>query len=195
MMYYPKSQIKTNLYANTNQFVIASTQEGYSGYYYEISSGKQYTGKFPGDGKNLLLTSATPVTNGPEVTNSSNETDFITPFDPIDGSVDVRSIPKYYTIPPKLIPENGFVIRYFCKKRNENKYIEISKEDYNRLKTKDDSIAWDLYDPISLSWEITNQSVNLNNLRRIEREQRWVGFPQYVKFLKTFNNGRNIKTG
>lgn len=193
-MYYPKSQIKTNLYANSNQFVIASNQEGYEGYYYETSTGKRYTGKFPGDGKNLLLISSIPVTNGPEVTNSSNEINLITPFDPLqDEFVETRSIPKYYTVPPKLIPEEGSISRYFCKKRNEYKYIEISKEDHNKLKTNDSSIAYDLYEPISITWEITNQDVNLINIRRIENKLRWVGFSQYVRNLPSlfFNESPN----
>ena len=91
--------------------------------------------------------------------------------------------------------DQGYLTRYFCKKGNEIKYIEISKEDHNKLKTNDDSIAYDLYEPISITWEITNQGSNSTILRRIERKLGWVGFFDYVQILKPFDNGRNIKTG
>ena len=35
-MYYPKSQIKTNLYTNGDKFALASTNETYTGYYYVV---------------------------------------------------------------------------------------------------------------------------------------------------------------
>ena len=56
-MYYPKSQIKTNLYTNGNQYILSTTKEPYIGPYYEISSGDKYTGKNPQDGPNILLSS------------------------------------------------------------------------------------------------------------------------------------------
>ena len=39
MPYYPKSQIKTDLYTNGDEYISSSTQEVYIGYYYEISTG------------------------------------------------------------------------------------------------------------------------------------------------------------
>ena len=55
MQYYPKSQIKTNLYTNGNELILSTTNNAYQGYYYEISNGKKYTGKTPKDGPNILL--------------------------------------------------------------------------------------------------------------------------------------------
>ena len=40
-MYYPKSQIKPNLYTNGEEFILSTTKETYKGPYYKISSGKQ----------------------------------------------------------------------------------------------------------------------------------------------------------
>jgi hypothetical protein len=57
-MYYPKSQIKTNLYSNGGDYVLSTTQEAYKGYYYLISNGKAYTGRTPQDGPNILLQKA-----------------------------------------------------------------------------------------------------------------------------------------
>jgi hypothetical protein len=46
-MYYPKSQIKTNLYTDGNKYILSTTKEGYTGFYYEISTGQKYTGENP----------------------------------------------------------------------------------------------------------------------------------------------------
>ena len=54
-MYYPKSQIKSNLYTNGEEYINSITNITYRGYYYELSNGKSYTGKTPEDGPNILL--------------------------------------------------------------------------------------------------------------------------------------------
>ena len=46
-MYYPKSQIKTNLYTNGEDFFLTSTGERYTGFYHMISSNQFFTGKTP----------------------------------------------------------------------------------------------------------------------------------------------------
>ena len=43
--YYPKSQVKTNLYTNGGELIVYSTKEEYKGYYFETSTGKKYAGK------------------------------------------------------------------------------------------------------------------------------------------------------
>ena len=34
-MYYPKSQIKTNLFTNGNEYFLSTNGESYTGYYYK----------------------------------------------------------------------------------------------------------------------------------------------------------------
>ena len=47
-MYYPKSQIKPNLYTSGNEYALESTpNNSYKGHYYKTSIGKSYTGKTP----------------------------------------------------------------------------------------------------------------------------------------------------
>ena len=55
MPYYPKSQVKTNLYTNVGFYLLSTTQEPYQGYYYETSNGNKYTGKTPQNPPNILL--------------------------------------------------------------------------------------------------------------------------------------------
>ena len=48
-MYYPKSQIETNLYTMGGEFVIKNTNQPYVGFYWKASSERFFTGKNPND--------------------------------------------------------------------------------------------------------------------------------------------------
>ena len=49
-MYYPLSQITSNLYTNGGEYIIEATNALYRGYYWKTSQGKYFTGKNPQDG-------------------------------------------------------------------------------------------------------------------------------------------------
>jgi hypothetical protein len=194
-MYYPKSQVKTNLYSQ-KEYQNTSTQELYQGPYYETSSGKKYTGKFPGDGANILLvkTYSDSPNGSPFILqdfNQSSPNDLVIPdvtsLNYYDYSFDsfVRSVPQYYTpFPTPQETQQGSIIRYFCKKGNEYRYIEINKETYNKLFSQDKTVAWDLYTPISLQWS-TVSNTSSPPTSYFENQLGWVGFSRYVKPLKT----------
>jgi hypothetical protein len=57
-MYYPKSQIQTNLYTNGEEYIIKGQSSYYIGHYWKTSQGKYYTGKTPNSGENLVLVSS-----------------------------------------------------------------------------------------------------------------------------------------
>lgn len=46
-MYYPKSQLTTNLSTNGKEYQLVDTGESYVGSYFKTSDGKYYTGKTP----------------------------------------------------------------------------------------------------------------------------------------------------
>jgi hypothetical protein len=121
-MYYPKSQIKTNLYTSGKEYSLTTTKEEYIGYYYEISTGQQFTGKNPQDGPNISLQSSDSypnslIENQPIPTEeiiALNSTDYIPTNVPT-----VRSIPLFNpTLPTSQDNQNGQFNRYFCKKNN-----------------------------------------------------------------------------
>ena len=56
-MYYPKSQIKPNLYTNGGEFAYANTNQEYIGYYFKTSTGKYFTGRNQDDRPNDELLS------------------------------------------------------------------------------------------------------------------------------------------
>ena len=207
MAYYPKSQIKTDLYTNGNEYSLSTNKGAYTGYYYQISTGQKYTGKNPNDKPNILLI---PITLSNEIdpripfiaTNLNNlitlnnivgrdqakEFNFDTSFNPSPSlNTNPRFIPIFNpTLPTNQDKQNGQFNRYFCKKTNELKYLEIDKETHTKLQTKDLQIAWDLYEPASLLWVIKGTQENVFNTNKssvfkIEQNQRWNGFSQYFK--------------
>jgi hypothetical protein len=196
-MYYPKSQIKPNLYTNGNEYSLSTTNESYKGYYYEISTGQQYTGKNPQDGPNILLTLST---NG-EFTFTDREVIPFTQISTIQTSdytpiniPTIRSIPQFNpTTPTSQDNQNGQFNRYFCKKNNETRYLEIDQNTYKQLQNRDPKIAWDLYTPVIVLWIIQGNQTQVFNsnkatVQAIETNAKWNGFTQYFqdKFLKYY---------
>ena len=196
-MYFPKSQIKTNLYTNGGEYINSSTKELYKGYYYEVSNGNKYTGNSPEDGPSILLTK--PNQNSTDTFKQTNEPNIITTSNYTDPGYYIttpiiRSIPPIsITQPTTQDQQLGIFNRYFCKKNNELMYMEISKETYTQLKLNDPKIAWDLYSGQLLLWQITGTKeqvykANKSNVDIIEKQQKWYGFSQYFKdkYLKYY---------
>jgi hypothetical protein len=197
-MYYPKSQIKTNLYTNGGEYILSTSKIEYKGYYYKVSSGKLYSGKNPTDKPNILLSLPKElVTYDPTNVLNLPNFDNIIFYDGVTSNIydltknidtnQTRLIPSFNpTLPTPQEKQNGQYTRYFCKKTNELKYLEIDKETHTKLQAKDLQIAWDLYEPASLLWVIKgNQETVFNTNKasvfKIEQNQRWYGFSQYFK--------------
>jgi hypothetical protein len=223
MPYYPLSQIKPNLYTNGDEYVLSTTRESYTGYYYEVSNGKKYTGKTPQDGSNIpLLNLVKDINDFPRTDPNSPGLTPFTYYNSVltypktlpNGQVQEVSYPndgesKIYAqtkpFQPRFLPtpsvtqptqkdyQLGIFQRYFCKKNNENIYFEISKNTYDSLNTKSNSISWDLYSAIYVMWYITGNKdtvakANKGLVDSAERTQKWYGFSQYFKgdFLKYY---------
>jgi len=217
MPYYPKSQIKTNLYTNGGEYVLSTTLSLYKGYYYEISTGQKFTGKQPGDGENILLISPTSPENRISNNNPNlkkNITLNLYKYDEPEDSFNDFSPLKYseqtgqlnqtqrflpsptITLPTEQDYENGRMIRYFAKKTNELRYLETSKQTFTDLNSSSPNIAWDLYEPVQIQWIISGfekQQVNDYNtiiVRDIERKKKWYGFSKFLKedYTKYYKN-------
>ena len=209
-MYYPKSQIKTNLYTNGGEYITPNGKE-YKGFYYELSNGDKYTGKSPEDDINLKLTQFQSLDSVPPGVDPNNYVEFyleggkdgdnFQTLDPnyynsfLDPTNDQkRSIPSpIQTLPTQKDKDLGSFPRYFCKKNNENLYIEINKEQFTKLQNRDKTIAWDLYTPLQVIWQIKGDktqtyNANKNNITLIEQRNKWYGFTKYFKdnFLKYY---------
>jgi hypothetical protein len=200
-MYYPKSQIKTNLYAQGGEFTIASTGQDYKGYYYMTSNGQAYSGKTPSDTPTQLLqtTTQSPLLSsiardaepglGGSLTSDSSY--FLLPPSYIASTkIDISTSPSVPKQSYPIVTENDYKLgefqRYFLKKGNETKFLEISLEDYRKYVNRDRDVLFELYIPIQINWVLTGDKdqvykVNQAIVAKAEREQNLPGFTQYFR--------------
>jgi hypothetical protein len=199
-MYYPLSQIKTNLYTNGKEYAYILSNKEYIGYYWKSSDGKIFSGRTPQDAPVEELTLITTYDsnassnniflniNQEEINNTAylniknisvNDSVYIPPYSP--------------TLPTSQDYQIGEFVRYFCKKSNEVIYIEISQDTYNLLLDKDPRILWQLYIPFNIPWQITGdkQTVAKTNKNIVELtmfKNKYYRFNDYLKndYLKYF---------
>jgi hypothetical protein len=169
-MYYPKSQIVTNLYTNGQEYVIKSNSANYIGNYWKTSDGKFFTGKTPED-KNIqeLIVATSDISL--QYSNLTSEafeyqsnSAYLNNSDVITGEynrlndtlLNVNLLPTSYNPQPTQDDYTlGEFTRYFCKKTNELRYIEIDKDTYEKLTGQDPTYLWQLYTPFKYQWIIS----------------------------------------
>ena len=198
-MYYPKSQVKTNLFSNNN-FAVLATGELYTGPYWQNSLGKYYTGTTPQDlpSREIIPSNSNPgnpsgnsnVTNRePLLYNEFLTTgDDVVTYNSLIGNPEVTFslIPPYFTTQPTQQDyQIGEFRRYFCKKTNETIYIEISKTTYDLIIVKSPDILWQLYFPFNLSWQITGiqEQVARTNKNIIDLTSQRLRLPRFGDYL------------
>ena len=193
-MYYPLSQITSNLYTNGGEFAYANTKQEYIGHYYKTSKGEYFTGKTPQNGPNELLITFSKD-GGSDVTIQNNIYSFV--------NTDIFEVNKYISItnqssvapyPPTYSPNiptqqdyvNGEMRRYFCKKSNEIIYLEVSKDTYDKLVKQDSQILWQLYLPFNLPWQLTGnkEQVFITNKNIVELTSVKQKLPMLAEYLK-----------
>jgi hypothetical protein len=198
-MYYPKSQITPNLYTNGNEFVLSTTQEVYSGFYYKVSTGKFYTGRNQDDKPNVellpLITSQTISTP----TQENFQSNYITTTSIFDANnetyLNIKSQQPTSKFIPTYLPETptqqdyqvGEFRRYFCKKTNQIQYIEINQEQFDQLVAQDPQIEFSLYLPFFIDWQLTGDEqqvarINKNSVELISFQQKLPNLNQYLRF-------------
>jgi len=166
-MYYPKNKIKNNLVSTEGEYIITSNNQPYLGFYYKLSNGKAYTGRFPGDGVNLLLT----PTPDPFLTT------------PPPTPLTTTSIPPLYPTPKDY--EYGMFIRYFSKKRNEYLFEELTQDQYNELNTNKNP-RYFVYKPFYIKWMLTGNVTTVSNFNRYsilnaEGKEQVYGLNEFLK--------------
>ena len=193
-MYYPLSQIKTNLYSN-NDFTRKSTGDLYTGYYWKTSTGQYFTGKTPQDLPNEELVVATITPNQVASNNNGNNLNYLasnnnsTTYNTLNNinPTLVTIVPTYFPTQPTLQDyKNTEFVRYFCKKTNEVTYTEISQDTYNLLINQDPSILWQLYFPFNIPWSISGdkQTVAQTNRNIVDLTIKNLKLPRFNDYLK-----------
>ena len=204
-MYYPKSQIKTNLITNGKELVYLSDNQPYSGSYWRTSDGKYYSGKNPNDTPTFELILATLPS--PEVTSSIQPTVRIVPQEGlVNNYLTLKGIninnppvllaPVYaLTIPTQADYTNGAFTRYFCKQNNQYIYLEISQDTFRKLVDADASIDYKNYTPFTINWTITGNSreevasTNLSIVSTTSRQLNLMGLTQYFRDYSLYYKG------
>ena len=231
-MYYPKSQIKTDLFTNGDEFYVEGDKlkKSYIGPYYKTSKGENFIGEKPSRGNRKLLPLNPEVNQSPpppSLSRMSTTLDMtayspapyssnynVQEYNKIYDNFTPRSIPK--PIPSTPTPDEitqGVYTRYFAKKNNELIFMEIGKDTYLLFKSNDPSIASDLYEVVSFSYQTggpgsNGYAINSNQILQIEKRNNWKGFniwctiqgiggtespPIFTKFNTTSPNSKTPK--
>ena len=221
--YYPKSQIKDNLFTNGEEFVTKNGFTRYSGPYYEVAGEKYYSGKNTNaDTSEELIKLIPNQTSDPDqrytipvdIENDGKdiepgEGNWSSEFIEIqrrkgESITPVAPPPIYYYPQPTEDEYNtGEFQRYFVKRINENKYIEVSFDNFQLYTGFSPLVQFELYTPIQIPWELTGQLskvkvTNKNIVQSAEKELKIVGFDQYFKGKYSqyfrFQEGENLYT-
>ena len=219
-MYYPLSQITPNLYTATGDYLLAATGEVYTGDYYSTSDGKYFSGKTPQDGPNNPLipnnenNAAQDVEAGKTGAYTTEETNisYLPPayIGAIGSPISNASSPMSSIIfPTKEEYDTGEYQRYFLKKNNELKYMEIDVDTYNNYLNENPNTQYQLYTPSYLNWNISGNpidvyKVNKNLAKQTSTNLKWYGFEEFFKlrfckFYKSstpnyfYTNGNELK--
>jgi len=134
-----------------------------------------------------------PLDYFPEVANLPIESNIISDYANLKNTPQTiltpfKYLPQYNpTIPSTQDYQNGEFIRYFTKKTNELQYIEINQQTYALLRQKSLTIEWTLYLPFTLSWQLTGnikqvQQVNRNITEAKIQSLKLYKFDEYLKF-------------
>jgi hypothetical protein len=187
-MYYPLSQITTNLYTNGNELFLQFNGSSYTGYYYKTSKGEYFTGRTPQDSPNNKLISNLILDT---LQNNNPNLQYInTSQDSIDYPLfkDENILIPYYS--PTTLTQHDYQIgefkRLFCKKINEISYLEINKEVYDKLIQNDSTIAFQYYQAFNIPWQLTGnkEQVFTTNKNIVELTMKQQKLSQFDKYLK-----------
>src|SRR5210317_105476 len=189
-MYFPKNKIKTNLYAGKGEFYYADNLSPFTGYYYSLYNGKYFEGKSPIKGNREIVPASlteteTQISTLGTLENPSGYSNDKTSL--IITNSQVRKLPSfYYPQPTEKDYTTGQFRRYFCKKVNENIFLEINKTDYNALFNKDPNYVFSLYTPLYLYWYLTGDKdqVATINKRVTLQAQNLLQLPSLGKFVE-----------
>ena len=197
-MYYPKSQITTNLFTLGDEYVYVGTTQIYSGSYFKTSDGSAFTGKNPNNKPNNPIELSSINLNDFQPFNTELE-EFPNSYDIINDDYywakginqnEVTPIPKppIQTTPFPSPNEYriGEIQRYFTSKINEIKYTEINETQYTSFINNEPTVLSSLYIAFQLPWVITGNrpnayNVNMKTVNRVQKNFKLQGFKSYFK--------------
>ena len=198
MIYYPKTQIRTNLFTNGDEFINSVTKELYVGNYYETSLNQQFTGKNPQDPNSVPLIPIDETALNPTQTNAENDLVLDVRFTEPNYAYSIITkqnpntpqpvYPKFYFAKPTQQDyKNTQFNRFFYKVLSGEKYVEISQNDYNSLINKEAKFLYQSVLAIILPWQLTGTQeevykTNARTTQNIESQYGIKGLGLYLNF-------------
>jgi hypothetical protein len=195
-MYIPKNRIKPNQYTTGLEYIILSTGEDYTGYFYSLWNGKLFTGKNQNDGSPreiipyevtdgkgtdalppgqtsvnviaLFLEDPDPLID--QDNDTWNQTDIVTYLE-LRGESPIDDQPRTmpyqsYPTPSEEDYQLGSFTRYFALKINEPKYLELNLENFKKIQKQDAEVVWELFLPFSIQWTLTGDEKTVAKTNR-----------------------------
>ena len=170
--------------------MLSTTRDSYTGYYYELSNGKKFTGKTPTSRNENILLENISIPLDPNINPDNPPLSVFTEYQFSYSTPDAVSnlyTPQFNTpLPTKDDYISGNFTRYFCKKTNELRYLEITQQTYTKLIGKSNDILWSLYTPFKIPWKITENSL-LNyqiNEQKTQEIVRKLNLDRFVEALR-----------
>jgi hypothetical protein len=198
MIYYPKTQIRTNLFTNGDEFINSITKELYVGNYYETSLNQQFTGKNPQDPNSVPLIPIDETALNPTQTNAENDLVLDVRFTEPNYAYSIITkqnpntpqpiYPKFYFAKPTQQDyQNTQFNRFFYKTLSGEKYVEISQNDYNSLINKEAKFLYQSVLAIILPWQLTGIQeevfkINARTTQNVESQYGIKGLGLYLNF-------------
>jgi len=193
-MYFPKNKIITNLYAGKGEFVYLNNLTPFTGFYYSLYNGKFFEGKSPTQNNKEIIPSSKVDENNnistlgtPSLPSGYSNQENTTYIIPTGQSQILPTF--YYPQPTEKDYQIGQFLRYFCRKTNENVFLEINKTDYDGLLNKDPKYVFSLYQPFYLYWYISGKTreeastINKKVALRYERLLKLYGLDRFIESI------------
>ncbi len=131
-----------------------STELGRStnGFKYMLKNGTNYIGRYHLY-EDLPYTGASHDSNSVELLSFTNKRDIIL-YNQLNNIEKHTNPISYIPTPTEKDYDNMFFIRYFVKKRNEDKIIEVDSKQYKTLTVKNKGLLDAYYAGMELEWKI-----------------------------------------
>ena len=157
-MYLPSFKYKGNLITEGDEYSIEGSDQPYAGKYFLTDTGEYFTGNKPGDGPNQRLLPYIKPVGGANSTRIERY-DLVRQKEAETQLKDTLPVPLYY---PK--PGTGASFeRYFAIDKTNQRVVEVSKDTYLSMKSKEPKYYYPKYNLKTLTWSLTNVSENRIN--------------------------------
>ena len=161
-MYLPRTKYRVST-ATIQDNLVDSDGVLYQGSYFETFTGEKFTGNVPSKNSKPLTDILSP--------DQSNDLSFSIPLEVTDydsirndrEELQLRStspIPPYYPKPMPADYSKKTIIRYFAIEKVTGRILEISKEVFTSLKSKETKYYYPKYTTKVLQWSLVNINAN-----------------------------------